>query len=156
MLKRNKKAFSPLSFMNFMVMGLVIIIGMSIIGPVAQELKNAACSSNESIPFLLTVPAPSTDISSIPPEGTTDSFGGAGSNRFGGYDGKVKHSSFLDAVASTSIVKTDKSVLNPDCAQLDPMMLFIIDNFTIIFISLLLLSGFGMWRMSASTLGGEF
>jgi len=92
---------------------IVVLVGVSLIGPIAQELANATncmdgslnLSNNESI-FLGT------------PEGFTDSFGGGGSNRFGGYDGEVKHKSFTETLAKTSIYKTEKSFFNPDCTPL--------------------------------------
>jgi hypothetical protein len=88
---------------------IVILIGVSLLGPIAQELNNVAnCNST-----LL-----DTNLSSLSPEGSTDSFGGGGANRFGGYDGEVKHKTFLQSVADTSLIKTDKSILNPDCVPI--------------------------------------
>lgn len=85
---------------------IVILIGVSLIGPIAQEINNAAdCMESNN---------------SLIPEGSTDSFGGAGSsNHFGGYDNTVKHNGFVDAIASTSLVKSNKSLLNPDCIPLE-------------------------------------
>ena len=88
---------------------VVILVGASLMGPIAQEINNAADCMDSNL---------SIALASGSPEGSTDSFGGAGSNHFGGYDGKVKHNTFIDAVASTSVVKTNKSILNPDCTPM--------------------------------------
>lgn len=86
---------------------LVLLIGVSLIGPIAQEINNAADCMDSNL---------SIAIASGSPEGSTDSFGGAGSsNHFGGYTGEVKHNRFVEAIASTSMVKSNKSLLNPDC-----------------------------------------
>jgi hypothetical protein len=91
---------------------IVILIGVSLIGPIAQELANAAdcMDGNINIEGNLST--------SEAPKGETDSFGGAGSTQFGGYDNKVKHKSFTESIAATSLYKTDKSILNPDCTPM--------------------------------------
>jgi hypothetical protein len=90
---------------------IVILVGLSLVGPIAQEINNIAdCQvynvsiDNETI--VLTTDAPI---------GSTGSFGGGGSSHFGGYDGTVKHNSFVDALASTSFIKSDRSMLDPEC-----------------------------------------
>ena len=90
---------------------VTILVGVSLIGPIAQEINNVAnCqASNFSI----------GSLSTESPEGITNSFGGGGANHFGGYDGEVKHNSFTETLASTSIVKTNKSFINPDCIPLE-------------------------------------
>ena len=86
---------------------VVILVGVSLMGPIAQEINNAADCMDSNL-----------SIVSGTPEGSTDSFGGAGSNHFGGYDNTVKHNGFVDAIASTSLVKSNKSLLNPDCTPM--------------------------------------
>ena len=88
---------------------IVILIGSSLIGPIAQELNNAM-----SCNYILNN---SMQINGVP-EGSTNSFGGGGSNHFGGYDGQVQHKTFLQDVAGTSLYKTNSSFLNPDCIDL--------------------------------------
>ena len=88
---------------------IVIMIGFSLMGPIAQELNNALDCNGTSM-----------NISIGIPDGATDSFGGGGSAHFGGYDGTVKHNKFVDAIASTSLLKTNESVLNPDCVPILP------------------------------------
>lgn len=86
---------------------IVILIGVSLMGPIAQEMSNIVnCNST-----LL-------NISTGDPQGSTDSFGGGGSNHFGGYDNTIAHKTFLQSVADTSLIKSDKSILNPDCEVL--------------------------------------
>ena len=106
MLKKNQKAMIA----NFIGGFIVILIGVSLIGPIAQELNNYSnCIITNESSFI------PTTSSTEQPKGSTDSFGGGGATHFGGYDNQVKHNAFVDALASTSIVKTDKSFLNPDC-----------------------------------------
>ena len=89
---------------------ITILIGVSLMGPIAQELNNALdCNSTLNDSLLM---------AGIP-EGSTDSFGGAGSTHFGGYTGEVEHKTFTETIASTSMYKTNKSVLNPECINLD-------------------------------------
>jgi hypothetical protein len=124
------KAGQVFGLVNLITIFIVTMVGLSVMGPVAQEIKNMGCYSNSTSLFNNFV----LEDTNKSPEGSTDSFGGGGNNRFGGYDNKVTHDPFINAIASTSMVKTDKSVLNPDCQQLSPSILFMIDNFTIIFI----------------------
>jgi hypothetical protein len=133
------KAGQMFGVTNILFIAVIMIVGFCMVGPIAQELKNVVCISNESI-------VGDASLLFGSPEGSTDSFGGAGANRFGGYDGKVTHNSFLDAVASTSMVKTDKSILNPNCAQLSSGVLFMIDNFTVIFVIFNLIFGLIVFR----------
>ena len=128
----NKKGLFGLSPLMLLVMVFVFFMGYGAMGSMAQELKNAACDNSTIYNLTATTLFPSL------PEGSTDSFGGAGSNRFGGYDGKVTHDSFLDKVASTSLYKTNKSMLNPDCVPLDGVSLFITNNFIYIYIGIFL------------------
>ena len=87
---------------------VVILVGVSLMGPIAQEINNAADCMDSNLSMMINAP-----------EGSTDSFGGAGSsNHFGGYTGEVKHNGFVDAIASTSMVKSNKSILNPDCTPM--------------------------------------
>lgn len=127
----NKRGQS-FGLMNFFVLGMILIIGFSVVGPVDQELKNVNCFDN-STSFLLQL---NPNISYSEPEGYTNSFGGAGSNRFGGYNNKVTHDPFLNTIAKTSMIKTNESLMNPNCVPLDSITLFFLDNFTIIFISI--------------------
>jgi hypothetical protein len=108
MLDKSKKAMLANLISGF----VVILVAVSLIGPIAQEVNNfATCANgNANVSSFIDVGS-----STEQPKGSTDSFGGGGSNHFGGYDNTVKHNAFLDAVASTSMVKTDKSLLNPDC-----------------------------------------
>jgi hypothetical protein len=70
---------------------------------VAQEMYNATnCGLNQ------------TNITMGEPLGETDSFGGGGAGQFGGYDGKVHKPWGGDM----TLIKTDKSILNPNCEQL--------------------------------------
>ena len=86
---------------------VAVLVGVSLMGPIAQEISNAADCMDSNL-----------SIATSAPEGSTDSFGGAGSNHFGGYDNTVKHNGFVDAIASTSLVKSNKSLLNPDCTPM--------------------------------------
>jgi hypothetical protein len=127
----NKKGFFGMSPIQVMTIIFMFIIGLMVVGPVAQELRNMVCYNNTNGSMISD--APST-ILLQEPEGQTDSFGGAGSNRFGGYDNKVTHKSFTEKIASTSIIKTDKSILNPDCVELDKTTTFFVDNFIWIYL----------------------
>lgn len=81
---------------------IVILIGIILVGTISQEINNVFnCNS--------------TNQTYEQPTGATDSFGGGGSEHFGGYDGTVNHKPFLSNLAP---IKTDKSLLNPDCTPL--------------------------------------
>ena len=60
---------------------IAIIIGISLIGTISNQIDLAInCNNtNQTIEYY----------------GPTDSFGGGGTEHFGGYDGKVSHKSFL-------------------------------------------------------------
>ena len=90
---------------------VVIFVSISLMGTIAQEINNAYDCNGSSMNISLPEGTPT---------GETDSFGGGGAAQFGGYDGVVKHNKFIDAVASTSIIKTNESVLNPDCIAIVP------------------------------------
>ena len=88
---------------------MVVFIGIMIVPTISQEIYNATnCIVNQTGNETLALNAT--------PKGSTDSFGGAGGEtHFGGYDGEVVHKPFLSDYA---IVKTDKSVINPDCEEI--------------------------------------
>ena len=94
---------------NLMGGFIVVLVGVSLMGPIAQELNNAMYCNGTNNSMIIGVPI-----------GETDSFGGGGSAHFGGYDGTVKHNGFIDAVASTSFIKTNESIINPNCEIIEP------------------------------------
>lgn len=90
---------------------VVILVGITIVPVIAQQVNNAM---NCPLYFYEN----STNITTGPPIGSTDSFGGGGGDyHFGGYNGQVAHKSFL---ADLSPIKTNSSILNPDCKPLSP------------------------------------
>ena len=103
---KNKKAMLANIIGGF----ITIMVGVSLMGPIAQELNNLATCQFDNSTLL--------NYSYSEPNGATDSFGGGGANHFGGYDGTVKHNGFMDTVASTSVIKTNQSLLNPDCVPM--------------------------------------
>lgn len=109
MIKKNNKAMLA----NIIGLFIVVFVGIGLIGPIAQEINNAANCQISNSSFFNTI-NDSYDI----PTGSTGSFGGAGSSHFGGYTGEVKHNAFVDALASTSMIKSDKSLLNPECTPI--------------------------------------
>jgi hypothetical protein len=145
MLKNNKKAMLANIISSF----IVVLVGFSLMGPIAQEINNAAtCQmSNSTSIFSETV------TSNEDPLGTTNSFGGGGSNHFGGYDGTVKHNKFIDAVASTSMIKTNKSLLNPDCVPLTGAMATVAQLVPGFFALAILCIGIGIMYSSLSRAG---
>lgn len=82
---------------------IVIIIGLTLIGTITQEMDNMLyCNSTNS-----------TYNSTALPLGETDSFGGAGGDyHFGGYDGEVKHRSWASNLAP---IKSDQPILLQGC-----------------------------------------
>jgi len=104
---RNKKGMLG----NLIGAFIVVMVGFSLMGPITQEINNAYYCNGTSMNISLPEGAPT---------GETDSFGGGGAAQFGGYDGVVKHSSFRDKIASTSFIKTNESILNPDCLAIVP------------------------------------
>ena len=103
--KKNKKGMLG----NLMGGFIVVMVGFSMMGPLAQELNNAMYCNGTNSSMVIGDPI-----------GETDSFGGGGSAHFGGYDGTVKHNGFIDAVASTSFIKTNESIINPNCEIIEP------------------------------------
>jgi len=125
---------------------IVILVGFSLMGPIAQELNNVIdCNGSIMINGSL-LP---TGI----PDGATDSFGGGGSNHFGGYDGTVKHSKFMDAVASTSILKTNESIFNPDCVPITGALATLIGLVPVFFALGVLGIGLGVAYTSLRSVG---
>jgi hypothetical protein len=90
---------------NLMGGFIVILIGVSLVPMISQEINNAISCNQTSSFFNMTSEY----------YGETDSFGGGGAEHFGGYDGKVVHKDFLSNLA---VYKTDKSIINPDCKSL--------------------------------------
>ena len=83
------------------ISGLItILIGISLVGTISQQIDNAL-NCNQTI------------IQNDSYYGKTDSFGGAGTEHFGGYDGTLVHKSFLSNL--NVLPDNGKSVLNPDC-----------------------------------------
>jgi hypothetical protein len=114
---------------NLMGGFIAILVGLSLAGPIAQEINNAIDCQNSTLINVLV----SGNISTSQPQGSTGSFGGAGSNHFGGYTGEVKHNVFVDALASTSMVKSDKSLLNPECTPITGAAATLLSIVTIFF-----------------------
>jgi len=85
---------------------IVVFVGVMLVPTISQEINNATnCIINQTGNETLALNAT--------PKGSTGSFGGAGGEtHFGGYDGEVVHKPFLSDYA---IIKTDKSVINPNC-----------------------------------------
>lgn len=80
---------------------IVIMIGVTLLPVITQQL-DLAMSCNSSVYVNAT---PSTQA----PNGPTGSFGGAGTDyHFGGYDGEVKHKSFL---SDYSVIQTNQSYI---------------------------------------------
>ena len=77
---------------------IVILIGLSLVPVIQQEIDNAYNCGNIQTTETVTTPYQE-------PIGTTDSFGGGGAGQFGGYDGKV-HKSWASQYA---VIKTNKS-----------------------------------------------
>jgi len=76
---------------------VVLFVGFSLMGTISQELDNSFCGANIT-----------SMNETLEPNGATDSFGGGGATHFGGYDGTVKHDSWLSKLAP---VKTDESTV---------------------------------------------
>ena len=93
---------------NFIGGFIVILVGISLLGTISQEIDNSFCGANITIINM---------NDTLEPNGATDSFGGGGATHFGGYDGTVKHDSWLSNLA---IVKTNESYIfnGEDC--IDP------------------------------------
>jgi hypothetical protein len=78
---------------------IVILIGISLMGTISQQLDNALNCNITSEYVNITEQ----------PKGSTGSFGGGGSDyHFGGYDGQVVHKSFL---SQYSVIDTNKSMI---------------------------------------------
>jgi len=80
---------------------VVILVGVSLLGTISQEMNNAICPDN------MTIDANVSAITTDAPNGATDSFGGGGTSHFGGYDGTVKHENWF---ANLAPIKTNKSL----------------------------------------------
>lgn len=95
---------------RLILMIIPLFIFWMIYPQITQEINNIDCiPQNLSDLFNMTQQQADT--------GTTESFGGGGSNHFGGYDGQIVHKSFL---SQYSIIQTNSSVFNPDCEPLSP------------------------------------
>lgn len=81
---------------------IAILIGISLFGTISQEMHNV----------MNCIPSNITNGSQY--YGETNSFGGGGSEHFGGYDGEVRTRNFMAELAP---YKTEKSILNPDCKK---------------------------------------
>lgn len=91
---------------------IVILVGVSMIGTISQEINNAINCGNMTSKM-----DNITNISYESPPGQTGSFGGAGGDyHFGGYNGEVKHEVFGSNYA---IIKSNQSLINPLCKPIN-------------------------------------
>lgn len=140
MIFKNKKAMLG----NLIGAFVVILVGVSLIPTISQELDNA-------------MNCPLYNYENISnatgtPKGPTDSFGGAGADyHFGGYDGKIVHKSFLSQYA---VIKTNESIfVNPDCKELTPTMKTALGFVPIIFGLAIVLTAIGITFSSLRNMG---
>lgn len=80
---------------------IMILVVFTLLPIITQQL-NALTFCNQSN---------QTDYNIIADTGTTNSFGGGGTEHFGGYDGKVVHSDWMNKVGEYSIIDTNKSIV---------------------------------------------
>ena len=93
LVKRNKWNNKGMSA-NLIRAFIVILIGWTLIPVISQEINNALdCSNIKSNNTI------SANITYESPPGATDSFGGGGSDHFGGYTGEVRHKDWLSQQA---------------------------------------------------------
>lgn len=119
---------------------IIIFVVITLFGTISQEVENAF-NCNISI-----------NNSEETPIGETNSFGGGGSGQFGGYDGKV-HKSWT---SSLSIIKTNQSIINPNCEQLSELSQSFLKTIPFVFLVLSLITGVGMiFKSTRSTGFGE-
>jgi len=79
---------------------VVILVGVTLIPLVTQQLNSLTFCNQTNVSINTTIPEANT--------GATNSFGGGGTEHFGGYDGKVVHSDWMNKVGGYSI--TNKSI----------------------------------------------
>ena len=117
---------------NFVGGFVVIFIGISLVPVIFQEVNNATnCIVNQT--------GNETLVLNATPKGSTGSFGGAGGEtHFGGYDGEVVHKAFLSDYA---LIKTDKSIINPDCKPIIGASKQLLDMMPVIFALMILIVG---------------
>ena len=90
---------------------VVIIVGITLASTVANQITNLTfCNQTNQ--------TNGTNIISEADTGATNSFGGGGTEHFGGYDGKVVHANWLGKVGGISPVKSNQSIIG--CLPLDP------------------------------------
>jgi len=93
---------------RLILMIIPLFIFWMIYPQITQEINNIDCiPQNLSDLFNMTQQQADT--------GTTESFGGGGSNHFGGYTGEVKHKDF---VSSHAVIQTNSSLFNPNCVPI--------------------------------------
>lgn len=100
-IKKEKKETNIFGMLPNLIGGfIVILVGISLMGTISQQLDNAL-NCNITSQYV--------NITAEQPKGSTGSFGGGGADyRFGGYDGQVVHKSFL---SDYSVIQTNKSMI---------------------------------------------
>lgn len=106
----SKKKINKKGLLGNLIGGfLVILIGFTLIPTIAQQVNLAInCNSTNYINY--TIEQTNT--------GSTNSFGGGGSEHFGGYTNEVSHKNFYEEIGKYSIIQTNSSIINPECNKL--------------------------------------
>ncbi len=113
---------------------IVIFVGCSLMGTISQELDNSFCGANYTN---------GTHNNTLAPNGATDSFGGGGAAQFGGYDGTVKHDSWLSNMAP--LKTTEASIFSGDnCIQEGSVGVTMVKLVPVFFMLSILLAGLGI------------
>ena len=137
------------------IIGMFIIpfvFYFSIYPMITQEVNNAInCNTNYTGNGTLTDILNNQAQNQEPP-GKTDSFGGGGSNHFGGYTGEVKHEDFTQKI---TIYKTKSSVFNPTCTELSESEKSLLSNMPMIFLISMIVTSFFIWRNLFSNFWGD-
>jgi hypothetical protein len=127
------------------IIGIFIIpfiFYFSIYPMITQEVNNAInCNANYTGNGTLT-DILNNQAQNQEPAGKTDSFGGGGSNHFGGYTGEVKHEDFTEKI---TIYRTNSSIFNPTCTELSESEKSLLSNMPLIFLITMILTSLFMW-----------
>jgi len=110
---------------------IVIFIGVQIAGMISQQVDLALNCNSTNLNFTFSQSS-----------GATNSFGGGGSEHFGGYDGTISHKSFL---SNTAIIQTNQSYFNPECKTIEGFSVTLIQIVPGFFVIASLISVIFIW-----------
>lgn len=103
---------------------IAVMIGIMLVPQITYQINLAINCNNTNFTI-----SESEDLNK-----PTDSFGGGGSEQFGGYTGEVKHKDFYQKVGDYAVIKSNETEYNQDCVPLSKNAQALFKSVPVIFV----------------------